>query len=185
VEITSPTDGAKVYLYEGTTPVEIPHLDRGVSQELLVTQTGFWPQPALATPSAWQGDRAELAIALSPRSARPPAPPAIPPPEHASDRQGTLRVATTPAGSEVWLLIGITPNVHIEGLRADAEQRLLVAAPHHLPRPLVAHVGDWKEEGDHATFRSEVALDEDPADPIPTVRVKGKAKPRSHSVRFE
>jgi hypothetical protein len=93
-------------------------------------------------------------------------------------------VTSQPEGADVWLLVGFTPTMHMEGLRADRDYRFEVVAEHHLPKTLELRRTDWKDDGMHLMFRADTTLAEDPKDPVPVIHVKKKAREKSHTVRF-
>jgi tRNA A-37 threonylcarbamoyl transferase component Bud32 len=184
LELGAQTDGAKVFLHVGKTPVVVPHLDRGQTQELLIEQESFWPQTALVSARSWQGGTAALNVPLVPASAAKPAPPSPPGGDQPSDAYGDLKLDSTPSGADCWLLVGFTPTMHMEGLRVDRGYRFKLTAQHHLPTTIEVKPGDWKDDGLHTAYRTEVTLPEDPKDPIPVLRVTRKPKPHAHTLRF-
>jgi serine/threonine protein kinase len=185
VEIGAATDGARVYMLLGRAPLDVPHLDMGVTQELRLDSDGFWSQPAVVSPQMWQsGDQARLTVAMLRKGGARPSAPKVPADETPAEKFGTLHIDSNPSGAQVWLLVGFTPQMHMEGLRADRDYRFLVVAEHHLPRTVDLPRAGWKDDGLRLTFRSDVELPEDPKDPIPVVHIKRKAKPKSQTLRF-
>ena len=185
VEIGADTENAKVFLHAGAAPVEVPHLDTGLTQELRVEHDAFWPQMVLVPPSTWQGGpTADVQVTLVPTGLKQPAEPKAPIGESSADKYGALHVSVKPASAEVWLLVGFTPTMHMEGLRADRDYKFKVVAEHHLPQVVELKRGDWKDDGVHLAFRADLTLPEDPNNPIPVIHVKKKPKPKTHTVRF-
>jgi hypothetical protein len=185
VEIGASSDNAKVLMLVGKTPVDLPHVDTGVTQELRVEHDGQWPQVALVLPALWKGsDKAELAVTLVPHTKTRPVDPKAPPGESPTDKYGTLHVTATPDGASVWLLVGFTPTMRMEGVRADKDYSFLIVAEHHLPQAVTLKQSEWKDDGVRLTFRSDSTLLEDPSDPIPVIHVKEKAKPKTQTLRF-
>jgi hypothetical protein len=183
VEIGASPENAKVFQFVGKTPVDLPHLDEAMTQELRFESDGFWVQPALAVPSLWKDDKAELKVSLAKTGSPKPVMPKVGS-EGSSDKYGTLHITSTPEGADVWLLVGFTPTHHMEGVRADKDYRFKVVAEHHLPKVVDLKQADWKDDGMKISFRADLELPEDPKDPIPVIHVKQKQKSKTHTLKF-
>jgi hypothetical protein len=184
VEIGASSENAKVLQWVGKTPCDLPHVDMGMTQELRVEKETYWPAQVAVAPSAWKDDKAQTSVELVPAASKRPAAPKISGGDSPSEKYGTLHVVSEPEGADVWLLVGFTPTMHMEGVRADRDYRFEVVAEHHLPKVVELKQGDWKDDGLHLMYRADTTLSEDPKDPIPVIHVKQKARGKSHTVRF-
>jgi hypothetical protein len=136
--IDVPTN-AEVLLREGQAPVDVERMPVGARLEFVATADGFAPKRAVV-PAGVSWDtvggnkpRYEVAVQLDKSSSKPKGdiwPPGEPGSEvGGKGPPGTVHLVTTPHGAEVWLLAGIGPDAHIEGLPCDRDVDVLVAGP--------------------------------------------------------
>ena len=140
--ITSAEPDAAVWLLLGRTPFESMSLSSGMVHELRFEHEGYLPLDLRVTGYEWKGDdkqarRAEVNATLVAGEPKGPVPavgpePASPPPPGPSGR-GVLAVKSTPAGAQVWLLIGFTPRATITGLPAGRDVEVKVLKNGFLP----------------------------------------------------
>src|SRR5262249_54505452 len=130
VEIGASSENAKVFLWGGRTPLDVPHIDTGVTQGVPGERETYWPQTPGVARAAWKDEKALASAKLVPAAAKRPETPKITGSEPASDKYGTLHVTSQPDGAEVWLLVGFTPTMHMEGVRADKDYRFEIVAEH-------------------------------------------------------
>ncbi len=142
--------GAEVLLRVGQAPTDVERLPVGIRLEFVGTAEGYAPRRAIVPPNApWDKGpdgkpRFELAMQLDP-SKKPGVVDSWPPGEAGANvggegSPGTVRIVTTPRGSEVWLLVGMGPEARIERLKCDADVDVLVAGPTTLRKRLRASV---------------------------------------------
>lgn len=171
LEVRSTPAGAQVFLFVGRGPAVVDDLPSGVAHEFLVVAEGRAPQRVIVPPDAtWEtsesGRRYELAAQAGPPieegvdPASVPLGPSLMPREPGSPGDlGSVRVVTNPPGAKVFMLIGFTPDVHVENLPTDQAYELLVwAEGHRLERALVGP-SDWAGEGSAQTASVDVALE--------------------------
>ncbi len=159
LSVTSEPAGAQVLLYVGRGPAVATDLPTGAAYELVAFADGHGASRAIVPADAtWEetaeGPRYELALQTSdveidlahldlgasrlPRDAL----------GTPSGTLGSVRVVTSPPGARVYMLIGFTPDVHVENIRADEPVELLVYLEgYELERTLVGP-SDWQETAD-------------------------------------
>lgn len=157
--VTSEPAGAQVLLFVGRGPALATDLPTGAAYELVAFADGHGASRAIVPADAtWEetpeGPRYELALQTSdveidlahldlgatrlPRDALG-AP---------SGTLGSVRVVTSPPGARVYMLIGFTPDVHVENIRTDQPVELLVYEEgYEIERTLVGP-SDWQDAGD-------------------------------------
>src|SRR5262249_28185775 len=80
--------------------------------------------------------------------------PAIPPKPDESLAQGApagrgvIHVESTPKGAEVWLLVGITPQMDLTGIEAGRDYTLRVDKDGYVEGPLHILAEEWRDGGD-------------------------------------
>jgi hypothetical protein len=144
LEVTDVPTNAEVLLRQGQAPVDVERMPVGARLEFVATAEGFAPKRAVV-PAGVSWDtvggnkpRYEVAVQLDKASGKPKGdiwPPGEPGSEvGGKGPPGTVHLVTTPRGAEVWLLAGIGPDAHIEGLPCDQDVEVLVAGPTTLRR---------------------------------------------------
>lgn len=139
LEVIDVPTNAEVLLREGQAPVDVERMPVGARLEFVATAEGFAPKRAVV-PAGVSWDtvggnkpRYEVAVQLDKSSSKPKGdiwPPGEPGSEvGGKGPPGTVHLVTTPHGAEVWLLAGIGPDAHIEGLPCDHDVDVLVAGP--------------------------------------------------------
>jgi serine/threonine protein kinase len=154
--ITSPEPDAAVWLLLGRTPFESMSLSSAMVHELRFEHEGYLPLDLRVTGYEWKGDdkqarRAEVSAALVAGEPKGPVPavgpePASPPPPGPPGR-GVLAVTSTPAGAQVWMLIGFTPRATITGLPAGRDVEVKVLKDGFLPGFAAVKADDWYLSG--------------------------------------
>lgn len=154
--ITSSEPEAAVWLLLGRAPFESMSLSSGMVHELRFEHEGYLPLDLRVTGYEWKGDdkqarRAEVRAALVAGEPKGPVPavgpePASPPPPGPPGR-GVLAVTSTPAGAQVWLLIGFTPRATITGLPAGRDVEVKVLKDGFLPGFAAIKGDDWYLSG--------------------------------------
>jgi len=146
LEVTDVPANAEVLLREGQAPVDVDRMPVGARLEFVATAEGFAPKRAVVPAGvSWDTGggskpRYEVAVQLDKSSSKPKGdiwPPGEPGSEvGGKGPPGTVHLVTTPRGAEVWLLAGIGPDAHIEGLPCDQDVDVLVAGPTTLRKRL-------------------------------------------------
>lgn len=159
LNVTSEPAGAQVLLFVGRGPAVATDLPTGAAYELVAFADGHGASRAIVPADAtWEetpeGPRYELALQTSelevdlahldlgatrlPRDAL----------GTPSGTLGSVRVVTSPPGARVYMLIGFTPDVHVENIRTDQPVELLVYEEgYELERTLVGP-SDWRDGAD-------------------------------------
>jgi hypothetical protein len=174
LEVTSNPSGAQVFLFVGRGPTVIDELPMGVAHEFVVIADGHQPQRVIVAPDAsWEttseGRRYELAAQAGPALEEGADPalvslgPSLMPREPGTPGElGSVRVITNPPGAKVYMLIGFTPDVHVENLPTDEAHELLVWTDGHRVERVVVGPSDWQGEGSDQTAAVSATLVELP-----------------------
>jgi len=154
--VTSKEADAAVWLLLGRTPFESMSLSSGMVHELRFEHEGYLPLDLRVTGYEWKGDdkearRAEVKATLVAGEPKDPVravgpEPASPPPPGPAGR-GVLAVTSTPAGAQVWMLIGFTPRATITGLPAGRDVEVKVLKDGFLPGFAAVKGDDWYLSG--------------------------------------
>lgn len=154
--VTSAEPDAAVWLLLGRTPFESMSLSSSMVHELRFEHEGYLPLDARVTGYEWKGDdkearRAEVKASLVAGEPKGPVPAlgpeaASPPPPGPAGR-GVLAVTSTPAGAQVWLLIGFTPRATITGLPAGRDVEVKVLKDGFLPGFAAIKGDEWYLSG--------------------------------------
>jgi serine/threonine protein kinase len=154
--VTSAEPDAAVWLLLGRTPFESMSLSSGMVHELRFEHEGYLPLDLRVTGYEWKGEdkqarRAEVNASLVAGEPKGPVPavgpePASPPPPGPAGR-GVLAVKSTPAGAQVWLLIGFTPRATITGLPAGRDVEVKVLKNGFLPGFAAIKGDEWYLSG--------------------------------------
>lgn len=149
IEITSEPGGGAVWLLLGRTPVETMPLPAATIHDIRLEHEGYRTLDVRVTGEAWTGDGAEVSGTLEDGTA--PAPAAPPVPERmdtGATGQGPIRVTSTPAGAQAWLLVGFTPQMRLQGIRAGGAYELKVVKEGYRPAFVIVEAADWHPGGD-------------------------------------
>lgn len=159
LSVTSEPAGAQVLLFVGRGPAVATDLPTGAAYELVAFADGHGASRAIVPADAtWEetpeGPRYELALQTSdveidlqhldlgetrlPRDAMG-AP---------SGTLGSVRVVTSPPGARVYMLIGFTPDVHVENIRTDQPVELLVYEEGYEVERALVGPSDWQDGAD-------------------------------------
>ncbi|MCA9679207.1 MAG: hypothetical protein KC464_29525, partial [Myxococcales bacterium] len=184
IRITSSPDYAAVWLLLARTPGTSFALPTGQLHELRVELDGHQPVDLQVTAKEWvrQGPdtlaEANLTVALQPGAPATPvkAMPDAPPPELARGLiagRGVIHVESTPPGAAVWLLVGQTNEMKLEGIEAGRDYDLRVTKDGYLPSYVHISAEEWRSGGDpnlplaaapkHGMIERSVELLPDPA----------------------
>ncbi|HEU0029144.1 MAG TPA: protein kinase [Kofleriaceae bacterium] len=163
IAVKSTPPGGGVWLKLGRTPLDSLPLSSGMMHELRVEGVdGVQPIDTQVLPSHWSGDgdkrAAKLVVGLKPMTKDPKTGklvaqklPAMPPkPPAATGYQpgrGPIHIETTPPGAEVWLFVGMTDQVQIQGIQAGVAYELRVLKDGFLPAYLSVAPDEWREPG--------------------------------------
>jgi hypothetical protein len=132
-----------VWMNLGKTPVDSLALSSAGIYELRVQQDGMKASDIVVTPGRWTGAgetmTAAMKVALEPAPAgyvAPAAPPHAPAAQEVpADKagRGRIHVDSDPAGAQVWLLVGFTPQVTVKNLAADKNHEFKVMLDGRVP----------------------------------------------------
>jgi hypothetical protein len=146
-------DKAEILLRVGQAPVEIDHMPVGTRLEFVATADAYAPKRAVVPAgSVWEKGpdgkpRYELAVQLDPSRAKgglDPWPPAEPGSSAGGEgAPGTVRVVSSPKGAEVWILVGLGPEAHIDRLPCAGDTQVLVAGSGSVRKRLVVRESDF------------------------------------------
>ncbi len=186
VRVHSRPDNAGVWLLLGRAPFESISLRTDQAWELRVELDGYQARDLRVGARGWQGAdntrHAALDVALDPGTlARPlPAIPAEPPADEARGVSGAgrLAVTSTPPGAAVWLLVGVTDTMELDGIEAGRDYELKVTKDGFAPGFVRFAADDWRAGGDPA-----LPLSAAPKRPLLERTVELAAAPRSGKVR--
>jgi len=160
---------AAVWMLLGRTPLQTEPFSAAMVHELRLELDGYQPQDVRVAGAHWQGEKDDLHAEVTarlrpgtlarPLSAYPPEPSADAM-EGLREGQGSIHIVSEPPGAQVWLLVGITPNVEIMAT-AGAEYELEVLKDGYLPGIVVVRADDWKK-GDGQPVERAVTLQRQP-----------------------
>jgi len=190
IKVTSDPAQAGVWLKIGRTPVDSIGLESSMMHELRVEGIdGYDPVDTQVVPTHWSAPvagqkarKASITVVLKPATkdqSGKPAPiklPVMPPkPPDATGftpGRGPIHVESTPSNAEVWMYIGMTNNVELQGIRAGMPYELRVLADGYLPGYVTVTADDWRDGGDpntpidrakkKATLAKALTLEKDP-----------------------
>lgn len=169
--VTSEPPEAQVLLFVGRGPAIATDLPPGAAYELIAIADGHGASRAIVPADAtWEptpeGPRYELAIQTSDEEidfAQLDLGPTRLPHELGAPGGdlGSVRVVTSPPGARVYLLIGFTPDVHVENIHTDEAVELLVYHEGYEIERVLVGPSDWTATPDGGRAASvSVTLDE-------------------------
>lgn len=189
ITLLSDTEEAAVWLLVGRTPAQSFPLPSSMVHELRVEHEGFAPLFLSVGASHWSGEgagrKATLSASLLPQGETPVALPAFPPiakPPIApgGPGQGTIKVESVPAGAEVWLLVGTTPEMSLAGIEAGRDYEFKVLKDGFRPAFAAFKAKSWYLSGSEGPMRpilsERVVLEPDPEAAAPEPRRRKKRK---------
>jgi hypothetical protein len=172
LNVDSTPQRAQVFLFAGRGPVVVDDLPRGVAHEFLVVADGHRPQRVIVPVDAQydegpDGARYELAAqvgaVLGPNESAETVdlgPSLMPSDPGTPGDLASVRVITNPPGAKVFMLIGFTPDVHVENQPTrEAIELMLWLEDHELERVVVGP-SDWQGEGSSQEAHIRATLDE-------------------------
>ena len=172
LNVDSTPQRAQVFLFVGRGPVVVDELPRGVAHEFLVVADGHRPQRVIVPPDAQydegpDGARYELAAQVGAALEADETaetvdlgPSLMPSDPGTPGDLASVRVITNPPGAKVFMLIGFTPDVHVENQPThDAIELMLWLEDHELERVVVGP-SDWQGEGSAQEAHIRAALTE-------------------------
>ncbi|MCE9580379.1 MAG: protein kinase [Deltaproteobacteria bacterium] len=147
IRIHSTPDGAAVWIKLGRTPFDSMGLPTSMVHELRVEQDGYKPRDLDVGGRDWQAGIAKLTVTLERGEATLPAVPPEPDPAlkaGLAEGRGVLHVESTPPGAAVWLLVGVTPSMDLEGIEAGRDYELRVVKDGFLPAYVQIPAEEWR-----------------------------------------
>ncbi len=147
IRVHSTPDGAAVWIKLGRTPFDSMGLPTSMVHELRIEQDGYKPRDLDVGGRDWQGGVAKLTVTLERGEATllavPPEPDAALKAGLAPGR-GVMRVESTPPGAAVWLLVGVTPGMDLQGIEAGRDYELRVVKDGFLPAYVQIPAEEWR-----------------------------------------
>jgi serine/threonine protein kinase len=190
IKVTSEPPQAGVWLKIGRTPVDSIGLQATMMHELRVEGIeGYDPVDAQVVASHWAAPvgssklrKAAITVVLRPASKDksgkpipvklPVMPPKPPDATGFTAGRGPIHIESTPANAEVWMYIGMTNNVELQGIRAGMAYELRVLADGYLPGYITVTADEWRDGGDpntpidrakkKSTLEKAITLEKDP-----------------------
>jgi serine/threonine protein kinase len=161
IRVTASQENAAVWLFIGTTPFDSLGLMASGVHELRVEAPGFKSKDVDVGGRDWttgvDGRHvARVQVTLDPATAKDAPLPAIPPkPDDALGQgapagRGMIHVESVqpPKGAEVWLLVGITPQMNLAGIEAGRDYTLRVDKDGFAEVPVHILAEEWRDGGD-------------------------------------
>ncbi len=159
IRVTSTPDGAAVWLMLGRTPLDSIGLPSGMVHELRVELDGYHAKDVDVGGRDWTTTPEGAAVAhvqttMTVAGAKDAPLPAVPPkPDDALGAglkvgRGVLHVESTPPNAAVWLLVGVTPQMDLEGIEAGRDYELRVVKDGFLPGYVTVKAEEWRNGGD-------------------------------------
>lgn len=168
IRVTSNPPQAGVWLKIGRTPVKSFQLSSAMMHELrLEGVDGYDPVDTQVVGSHWSGSGQSRTAAIAVTLARsnvdartgkfapvalPPMPPKPPPTRDSEFRpgHGAIQITSTPPGAEVWMYIGMTNNVDLQGIQAGLPYELRLLLTGYRPGFISVTADEWRSGGDGA-----------------------------------
>ncbi|MBN8614526.1 MAG: hypothetical protein J0L92_28255 [Deltaproteobacteria bacterium] len=172
LDVESTPDEAQAFLFVGRGPTVIEDLPVGVAHEFLVIADGHRPQRVIVPADARyedtpDGPRYELAAQVGAALSADEDPLAVdlgpslmPSTPGTPGDLGSVRVITNPPGAKVFMLIGFTPQVHVENLATSTATELMLWHEGHRLERIVVGPSDWQGEGSHQEAHIRATLTE-------------------------
>ena len=158
LNVTSEPPEAQVLMFVGRGPAVAHDLSPGAAYELVAIADGRGASRAVVPADAvWEttpeGPRYELAIQTSDEAiafadlelGATHLPHELGAP---TADIGTVRAVTSPPGARVYLLVGFTPDVHVENAHTDEATELVVYHEDYEIERVLVGPSDWRESGD-------------------------------------
>lgn len=187
--VISKTEDAAVWLLLGRTPMKSFVLPSQMIHELRLQHEGYQPVFQSVAAQHWSGEeserKAEVSVSLAPESAESPpkALPAFPPVADPPLRpggagQGMLVVESTPSGAEVWMWVGSTPIMNLNGIEAGKDYTFKLLKEGYRPANVSFKADEWYLTGTsgpvHPSLHRQLVME-----PLPKPSEAGSAPPAS------
>ncbi len=162
ITVKSTPAQAGVWLRLGRTPLDSIALSSAMMHEVRIEGLdGFQPLDTQVQPGHWNGEKdkraAKLVVTLKPNAKDPktgkitalklPAMPAKPP-EAIGEFQvgrGPIHIESTPPKAEVWLYVGMTDQVRLDGIQAGKDYELRVLKDGYQPEYISITADEWRD----------------------------------------
>lgn len=156
INVTSTPPQAGVWLKLGRTPVDSIPLSSEMMHELRIEGLdGYDPVDTQVTAAAWspaeKGKARSAKISVPLKASGKDGPVKLPvmppkPPEGGTftPGRGQIHIESTPPGAEVWMFIGMTNNVALQGIQAGQPYELRVLADGYLPGYISVTPDEWR-----------------------------------------
>jgi hypothetical protein len=159
---SEPSEGT-VWLLIGRTPCESIGLPSSMLHQLRVELDGYTAVDTQVAGSAWTGEEKSrvahvsvpLAVAPPGKDGKPPPPPPFQPPVVPDvvargpfpPGRGVIEVESTPAGAQVWLLVGATNTMQFSEFPAGKDSEWRVLKDGYLPGYVRIASEEWRKPG--------------------------------------
>ena len=160
-----------MWLKIGRTPVDsLPPLSSTMMHELRIEGVeGYQAVDTQVVASHWSGDKgkrkASITVVLKPNgpvvkdpktgkpisTKLPPMPPKPPDATGFTPGRGAIHIESTPTGAEVWMFLGMTNQMQLDGVQAGAPYELRLLEDGYLPGYVSITADEWRDGGDPNT----------------------------------
>lgn len=187
IVVSSETEDAAVWLFLGHTPATSFRLPSSSIHEIRIDHEGFQSVHMNVAAQHWAGDetqrKALLSVSLLPKDESTVDLPAFPPEPNpplapGGKGQGIVVVESEPAGAEVWMRIGETPEMRMSGIEAGKDYRFKVLKDGFLPAFAEVKESDWYLTGSSGPIRPSLSRTVS-LTALPAPESKGKDKRKS------
>jgi hypothetical protein len=161
ITIDSTPGEAAVWLLLGRTPVDSFKVPASKVHELRLEHEGYLPLDLPVSAVHWTEKdgqlRAEVRAKLVPGAPKKPVPAFPPQPETplaaGAEGNGVIHVESSPSGTQVWMLIGLTPNVRLAGIPAGEDYEFKLLKDGYRPGFTVVRESEWYLAGPDSPVR--------------------------------
>jgi len=163
ISLLSETEAAAVWLLVGRTPATSFPLSSAMVHELRIEHEGYNSLFFSVGASHWSGEgsahKALVTATLVKSSTESPAalpafpPIASPPLAPGGPGQGTIQIRSDPAGAEVWLLVGATPEMTLAGIEAGRDYEFKILKDGYKPALASFKAESWYLSGSKGPMR--------------------------------
>ena len=186
--VISKTEDAAVWLLMGRTPMKSFILPSQMIHELRLQHEGYKPAFQSVAAEHWSGEeserKAEVSVKLDPESGGVPTilpafPPVVDPPLRPGGAgQGVLVVESSPAGAEVWMWVGSTPIMNLNGIEAGKDYTFKLLKDGYRPANVSFKAEEWYLTGTSGPVRPSLHR-QLLMEPLPKSSEAGSAPPAS------
>ncbi|MCG8417340.1 MAG: PEGA domain-containing protein [Proteobacteria bacterium] len=166
ITITSEPDSAAVWLKIGRTPTDSRRVSTGMLHELRLKREGYRTRDVRVEARHWSNSgeprQADIRVVLTAGKDSKPVPAYPPEPPTAASKglrqgNGYIHIESEPSGAQVWLLVGITPDMEYVA-EADANYEFKIERDGYDPGFVEIKAEDWKKSKQRTRLSRKVTL---------------------------